>query len=123
MEPGPDRTPMVDPGQRNPTKVQFMEQTTQISETIRNALATPIAARIVDSLEHNPLLASAAAFATTKIALRSLTGLLAVGLIAGSLIYVQQNRSDNLDKARRLARKAKKRAAKELHKIAEVTTA
>ncbi len=100
-----------------------MEQATHISETIRSALATPIAARIVDSLEHNPLLASAAAFATTRIALRSLTGFLAVGLIAGGLIYVQQNRSDNLDKARRLARKARKRAAKELQRITEATTA
>lgn len=100
-----------------------MEQTTTMSEGIRSSLATPIAARITEALEHNPLLASAAAFATTRIALRSLTGLLAVGLIAGGLIYVQQNRSASLDEARRLARKAKKKAAKELRKVSEAVSA
>ncbi|WP_298164021.1 hypothetical protein [Novosphingobium sp.] len=100
-----------------------MEQTTNISEGIRTAMATPIAARITEAFEDNPLLASAAAFATTRIALRSLTGLVAVGLIAGGLIYVQQNRSASLDDARRLARKAKKKAAKELRKVSEAVTA
>ncbi|WP_421839086.1 hypothetical protein [Novosphingobium sp.] len=100
-----------------------MEQTANISEGIRSALATPIAARITEALENNPLLASAAAFATTRIALRSLAGLVAVGLIAGGLIYVQQNRSTSLDDARRLARKAKKKAAKELRKVSEAVTA
>ncbi|WP_298191275.1 hypothetical protein [Novosphingobium sp.] len=100
-----------------------MEQTSNISEGICSALATPIAAKITEALENNPLLASAAAFATTRIALRSLTGLLAVGLVAGGLIYVQQNRSDNLHEARRLARKAKKKAARELRKVSDAVTA
>lgn len=100
-----------------------MQQTTNFSESIRSALATPIAAKITDALENNPLLASAAAFATTRIALRSLTGLLAVGLVAGGLIYVQQNRSTSLDHARRLARKAKKKAAKELRHLSEAVMA
>jgi hypothetical protein len=100
-----------------------MEQTTNISESIRSALATPIAERITEAFEDNRLLASAAAFATTRIALRSLTGLVAVGLIAGGLIYMQQNRSASLDDARKLARKAKKKAAKELRKVSEAATA
>lgn len=100
-----------------------MNQMTNFSEGIHSALATPIAAKITDALENNPLLASAAAFATTRIALRSMAALLAVALVAGGLIYVQQNRSAYLDDARRLARKAKKKATKELRHLSESATA
>jgi hypothetical protein len=100
-----------------------MEQETDIGESIRSALATPLAERIGEALENNPLLASVAAFATTQIALRSLSGLVAVGLIAGGLLYLQQNRTASLEDARRLARKAKKKAAKDVRKVTEAATA
>ncbi|WP_298189430.1 hypothetical protein [Novosphingobium sp.] len=100
-----------------------MNQETNISETIRSALETPFAERIGDVFENSPLLASVAAFATTRIALRSLSGLVAVGLIAGGLLYIQRSRATGLDEARRIARKAAKKAAKEVRKVADAVTA
>ena len=100
-----------------------MNQETRIGETIRSALETQLAERIGDVFENNPLLASAAAFATTRIALRSLSGLMAVGVIAGGLLYFQRSRATGLEEARRLARKATKKAAKEVRKVAEAATA
>ncbi|WP_298290699.1 hypothetical protein [Novosphingobium sp.] len=89
-----------------------MNDQTGISEAIRSALALPLAGKIGGAFEHSPLLASAAALITTRIALRSMAGLLAVGLVAGSLLYMQQERAEDRELLRKAERKAKRKAAR-----------
>ena len=100
-----------------------LTQENQNQSTIRSALAAPIAEKISEVFENNPLLASAAAFATTRIALRSLTGLFAVGMIAGGLFYLRESQRTGLDDARRAARKAKKKVTRQLHKMTDTQSA
>ena len=89
-----------------------MNDRTGVSEAIRSALALRLASKIGGAFEHSPLLASAAAFITTRIALRSMAGLLAVGLVAGSLLYMQHERAEDRELLRKAERKAKRKAAR-----------
>jgi len=89
-----------------------MNEQTGMSEAIRSALAMPLAGKIGDAFEHSPLLASAAAFITTRIALRSVAGLFTVGLVAGSLLYMQRERAEDRELLRTAKRKAKRKVAR-----------
>ena len=100
-----------------------MNRQTAIIDSIRSALATPIPDKLGEVFESNPLLESAAAFFTTRIALRSLTGLFAVGIIAGGLLYLRENHAAKMKHTRKAARKAKKKAIRQLRNMPEAQEA
>ncbi|MFM9934564.1 MAG: hypothetical protein ACKVOL_00030 [Novosphingobium sp.] len=96
----------------SPKEDTHMNVQTSISEAVQDIATMPIAGKISEMFEHNPLLTSAAAFVTTRIALRSLIGVLALGLVAGGLIYLQQSHATSgtgRDKAQRRSKKTSSR--------------
>ena len=81
--------------------------------SFQQVLATPIASKIGEAFENNPLLASAAAFVTTRVALRSFAGILALGLVAGSLLYLQHSSAANAENGSKKLRKEKKKITRQ----------